>query len=162
MLHAECGDVALAERLFTQAQRSYRGTSPFPVAALDYRRGLMWSGRGDLTAARSWFGSSCRRVPAYAPALGRLAGIDAAQGDYGAAIERLRPLASACDDPEYASQLSIVLRVAGHVDEARSWYARATARYGELALRHPETFAGHAAVATRQGRLNVEQSARGQ
>ena len=45
VLEAERGEVAEAERLFTEARRRYRGVSPFPVAELDFRRGLMWLGR---------------------------------------------------------------------------------------------------------------------
>lgn len=41
-------------------------------------------------------------VPAYAPAQGHLAEVDAALGAAGAAIDRLRPLAVSSDDPEYA------------------------------------------------------------
>jgi tetratricopeptide (TPR) repeat protein len=145
VLDAERGEVAGAVRLFTEARRRYRGTSPFPVASLDYRRGLMWYRQGDLAAARVWFDASRRRVPAYAPALGRLAGIDAAQGAYQAAIDRLRPLAGSSDDPEYAAQLARALSAAGHHREAGPWHASAAARYDKLALRHPEAFAGHAA-----------------
>jgi tetratricopeptide (TPR) repeat protein len=145
VLDAERGEVAGAERLFAEARRQYRGTSPFPVASLDYRRGLMWYRQGDLAAARRWFDASRRRVPAYAPALGRLAGIDVAQGAYEAAIDRLRSLACASDDPEYAARLARALSAAGHHREAGPWHASAAARYDELARRHPEAFAGHAA-----------------
>jgi hypothetical protein len=72
MLQAERGEVAAAERLFAEARCSYRGISPFPVASLDYWRGLMWLAQGDLRAARSWFDAAQRRVPSYAPAQGRL------------------------------------------------------------------------------------------
>jgi tetratricopeptide (TPR) repeat protein len=91
VLHAERGEVAEAERLFAEARHRFQGISPFPVASLDFRRGLMWSGRGNLLAARAWFHASQRRVPAYAPALGHLAEIDSALGAHQAAIDRLRP-----------------------------------------------------------------------
>ena len=51
----------------------------------------MWYRQGDLAAARTWFYATRRRVSAYAPALGRLAEIDTAQGAHQAAIDRLRP-----------------------------------------------------------------------
>jgi tetratricopeptide (TPR) repeat protein len=161
VLHAERGDVTEAERLFAQAQRRYQSTSPFPVASLDFRRGLMWYGQGNLPAARAWFDASRRRVPAYAPALGHLAEIDAALGAHQAAIDRLRPLVSSSDDPAYAAQLARALTAAGHLREAEPWHGRAAARYHELALRHPEAYAGHAADFRRQsGRLRPNLASR--
>jgi tetratricopeptide (TPR) repeat protein len=80
VFHASRCEAAEAERLFGAARRSYRGTSPFPVASLDFRRGLMWYTQGNLEAARTWFDASVRRVPAYAPALGHLVQIEAALG----------------------------------------------------------------------------------
>jgi hypothetical protein len=51
----------------------------------------MWLGERDLPAARAWFDAVVGRVPAYAPALGHLAEVDAALGAGDAAIDRLRP-----------------------------------------------------------------------
>jgi tetratricopeptide (TPR) repeat protein len=149
-LHAERGKVAAAEPLFAEARRRYQGVSPFPVASLDYRQGLMWHSRGDLPAARSWFGAAQRRVPAYAPTLGHLAEVDAALGAHEAAIARLRPLASSSDDPRYAVGLARVLAAAGYRRAARRWRYRAAARYAELSVRHPQAFARRAAVFGRQ------------
>ena len=99
VLQAERGEVTEAEKLFTKARRHYRSVSPFPVAELDFRRGLMWLGEHDLPAARAWFGTAARRVPAYAPALGHLAEVDATVGAPDAAVERLHALAESSDDP---------------------------------------------------------------
>ncbi|NMH97109.1 hypothetical protein [Pseudonocardia acidicola] len=145
VLQAERGQVAAAERLFREARRHYRGVSPFPVASLDFRRGLMWLRRGNFHAARTWFDAACRRMPGYAPAAGHLAEVDAALGAHQTAIDRLRPLAVSSDDPDYAAGLAGVLRDAGHAHEADRWRATAAARYDELMLRHPEAFADHAA-----------------
>jgi tetratricopeptide (TPR) repeat protein len=145
VLEAARGEVGEAERLFTRARSRYRGVSPFPVASLDFRRGLMWLGRRDLTAARAWFDAARRRVPAYAPALGHLAEVDAAMGDLAAAIDRLQPLAVSSDDPEYAATLAGVLDDVGRPLEAEHWRNIAASRYDELVSRHPEAFADHAA-----------------
>jgi tetratricopeptide (TPR) repeat protein len=150
VLYAERGEVTAAEALFDEARRRYQGVSPFPVASLDYRRGLMWQGRGNLPAARAWFGAVACRVPAYAPALGHLAQVDAALGAHEAAIARLRPLVSSSDDPQYAATLARVLAAVGYRREARRWRFRAAARYAELTLRHPQAFAHHAAAFRRQ------------
>jgi tetratricopeptide (TPR) repeat protein len=145
VLEAERGEVAQAERLFTEARRRYRGVSPFPVASFDFRRGLMWLGQRDLHTARAWFDAAVQRVPAYAPALGHLAEVDAALGARDAAIDRLRPLAASSDAPEYAASLASVLSDAGQPLEAEPWRRSAAARYDELVVRHPEAFVDHAA-----------------
>ena len=145
VLQAERGLVTEAERLFTEARRRYRSASPFPIADLDFRRGLTWHGRCQLRAARVWFGAAVRRVPAHAPALGHLAEVDAALGAHGPAIDRLRPLTMSSDDPDYAATLARVLRSAGRPQEAEQWRVTAAARYHELVARHPEAFAHHAA-----------------
>jgi tetratricopeptide (TPR) repeat protein len=145
VLQAERGEVDEAEFLFARARQGYRGVSPFPVASLDFRHGLMWLRQGDLRAARIWLDAARRRVPAYAPALGHLAEVDATFGNQQAAIDRLCPLTVSSDDPEYAATLAGVLRDAGHAQEAGRWRASAAGRYDELVLRHPEAFADHAA-----------------
>jgi tetratricopeptide (TPR) repeat protein len=150
VLHAEHGEVVAAEPLFAEARRRYQGASPFPIASLDHRQGLMWQSRGNLRAARAWFSAAERRVPAYAPTLGHLGQVDAALGAHADAIARLRPLASFSDDPQYAASLSRVLAAAGYRRDARRWRFRAAARYAELNVRHPGAFADHAAAFRRQ------------
>jgi hypothetical protein len=59
-------------------------------------------------------------------------------------------LASASDDPQYAAQLARVLNAAGHHREAETWHAGAAARYDDLARRHPQGYADHAADFRRQ------------
>jgi hypothetical protein len=105
----------------------------------------MWLGGGDLRTARVWFGAALRRVPAHAPALGHLAMVDAALGDLGTAIDRLRRLTVSSDDPDYAASLADVLRGADRPQEAERWRVTAAARYHELVVRHPAAFAHHAA-----------------
>ena len=80
----------------------------------------MWLEQGDLHAARAWFDAAQYRVPAYAPALGHLAEVEAALGEREAAITRLRPLAVSSDDPDYAAQLAGLLSEAGQTQEAAS------------------------------------------
>lgn len=144
-LQAERGEVAEAEHLFSEGRRRYQGVSPFPIALLDFQRGLMWLEQGDLHTARVWFDAAQRRVPAYAPALGHLTEVDAALGERETVIDRLRPLAVSSDDPEYTTQLAGLLSETGHAQESSHWRARAAARYDELMARHPAAFADHAA-----------------
>ena len=144
-VYGERGEMDEAERRFTAAAGCYRGTSPFPLAILEFQRGKLWMEHDDLRRARTWFDAAVRRVPAYVPAQGHLAENDAALGDTAAAIARLRPLAIASDDPDYATQLARILGDAGQTEEARTWRGKAEARYDELLARHRDAFADHAA-----------------
>jgi tetratricopeptide (TPR) repeat protein len=141
----ELGQMDEAERRFSSATRSYRGTSPFPLAMLEFQRGRLWMEHGDLRRARAWCDAAVRRLPAYVPAQGHLAELDAARGETAAAIARLRPLALASDDPDYATQLARILGNAGQTQEAQIWRGKAEARYDELIERHHDAFADHAA-----------------
>jgi len=144
-LQAERGEIAEAEQLFTEGRRRYQGISPFPLALLDFQRGLIWMEQGDLQAARTWFDAAQARVPAYAPALGHRAEVDAALGERAVAISQLRTLAAAADDPDYAGQLAAILSEDGQIQEAHTWRTRAAARYDELLAHYPAAFADHAA-----------------
>ena len=144
-VHGERGEMDEAERWFRAATRCYRDTSPFPVAMLELQRGKLWMEHDDLRRARAWCDAAVRRLPAYVPAQGHLAELDAALGETAAAIARLRPLALASDDPDYATQLARILGDAGQAEEAQAWRDKAEARYDELLARHEEAFADHAA-----------------
>jgi len=144
-VYGDRGEMDQAERWFRAATRSYRETSPFPLAMLELQRGQLWMGHDDLRRARAWCDAAVRRLPAYAPAQGHRAELDAALGETPAAIARLRPLALASDDPDYATQLARILADAGEVEEAQIWRDRAEARYDDLVARHEEAFADHAA-----------------
>ena len=66
---------------------------------------------------------------------------EAVEGRAAVAIERLRRLVLSSDDPYYACQLARVSDVSA---EATFWRVHATARYEELAKRHPGAYADHA------------------
>lgn len=143
-LYAERGDIDASERLYAESRRRYRGVSPFPLALLDFQLGLMWMNKGRLDDARTSFDTARRRVPAYAPAQGHLAEVEAELGETESALARLHSLAASSDDPDYAAQLAGILRDAG-CSQFRQWRRLAAARYDELVASHPEAFADHAA-----------------
>ena len=143
-LYSEIGEIDAAERLYAESRRRYRGVSPFPLALLDFQLGLMWMNKGRLDDARTSFDAARRRVPAYAPAQGHLAEVEAELGETESALARLHSLAASSDDPDYAGQLARLLRDAG-CSQFRHWCRLAAARYDELVATHPEAFADHAA-----------------
>jgi thioredoxin-like negative regulator of GroEL len=127
----------------------------------------MWINNGELDDARASFDAARRLVPAYAPAQGHLAEVEAELGEVESAVARLYSLALSSDDPDYAAQLARILEGAGRVDESRHWGRQAAARYDELVASHPEAFADHAAEfwlaagadpkkALRLARMNLE------
>ncbi|MEU7767514.1 hypothetical protein AB0B25_20580 [Nocardia sp. NPDC049190] len=144
-LCAESGDVATAEHLFDESRDRYRGVSPIPLAQLHFQRAKMWLAQGDLPRGRRWLAAAHRRLPAYAPAQGHLAEVEAALGEPDSAIARLHPLTISSDDPDYPAQLARILSEVGRTHESREWHARAAARYDELVTQHPAAFADHAA-----------------
>jgi tetratricopeptide (TPR) repeat protein len=144
-VYGERGEMDEAERWFSAATRCYRGTSPFPLAIMEFQRGHLWMQHDDRRRARAWCHAAVRRIPAYVPAQGHLAELEAALGETAAAIVRLRQLAYASDDPDYATQLARMLANTGQGEEAHTWRAKAEARYDELLVRHQEAFADHAA-----------------
>src|SRR6266481_2160112 len=119
-LYAERGQVDAAKRLYAESRRRYRGVSPFPLALLDFQLGLMWMNKGRWVDARASFDNARRRVPAYAPAQGHLAEVEAELGETGSALARLHSLAASSDDPDYAAQLARILADAGCA-QARHW-----------------------------------------
>ena len=104
----------------------------------------MWMNNAQLEDARTSFDAARRRVPAYAPAQGHLAEVEAELGETGSALACLHSLAASSDDPDYAAQLARILMDAG-CSQFQHWCRLAAARYDELVASHPEAFADHAA-----------------
>jgi tetratricopeptide (TPR) repeat protein len=144
-LHAERSELEAAEQRYAQALSLYRGVSPFPLALLDFQLGVMWMNVGLLEDARSLFDAALRSVPAYAPARGHLAEVEAKLGEIDSTVSRLHSLVGSSDDPDYAAQLARILAEAGRDDESRHWRRVAAARFDELVANRPEAFADHAA-----------------
>jgi tetratricopeptide (TPR) repeat protein len=144
-LWAERGETDTAQRFYLESVRSYRGVSPFPLALLDFQLGVMWMRHERLKEARTCFEAAIHRVPAYAPAQGHLAEVEADLGNPEAALARLYPLAMSSDDPDYAAQLARILGEMGRNDESSGWCRLAADRYDELTAAHREAFADHAA-----------------
>jgi tetratricopeptide (TPR) repeat protein len=145
VVRAALGELDAAEALFAAAVADYRDVSPFPVAWIEFQRGLVWMREGELERARDWFAAAHARLPEHVQAAGHLGEVEAALGNVDRAVALLRPLAETVEDPDYAAQLARILGEAGRADEAKSWRDRAAARYDALTTKHPEAYADHAA-----------------
>jgi tetratricopeptide (TPR) repeat protein len=140
-LLAAMGRTEEAARLFEEAPKRHRDVSPFPLAQLDFQEGLMWERAGERARARELFEAACERLPAYAHAVSHLAAME----PYARAIELLRPVVERSDNPEYATQLSELLRRRGEAGEADALLDQSKARWNALTEKFPEAFADHAA-----------------
>lgn len=146
VLAAERGDLVEADDLFEEARAEYHGVSPFPLAQMDFQRGVMWMRAGHDDRARRWLGAAHERLPGYVAAAGHLAEVELRNGEARSAVARLRPLTRTSDDPEYSATLAHALAVLGHSAESRAGVAAAATRYDELVDVHPEAYADHAIV----------------
>jgi tetratricopeptide (TPR) repeat protein len=145
VLRAELGEPAAAERLFVEAQDSYRGVSPFPLAFLYLQQGLVAERAGHIAQARDLFAAALDRVPGFAAAASHLAGALAATGKGRQAKAVLDAISKTSDDPELVGQMAVLLRDDRRKDEAQSLFAQAAAQYETLLGKLPEAFADHAA-----------------
>lgn len=147
-IHGEQGELADAERLFEQARDAWnrgRDTSPFTIAWLNFEEGLMWMNHDAPAKARMRLREAARILPDYALAQGHLAEVEAALGETGSALTRLRKLTVESDDPDYAHQLARIAGEKGLTAESQHWRKVAERRFRELTERYPEAFADHAA-----------------
>jgi tetratricopeptide (TPR) repeat protein len=144
-LCAERGDTERAERLHAETVGQYRGVSPLPLALLEFQIGVMWMHSEQLDRARDHLSAARFYVPAYVPARGHLAEVEAELGNVESAIALVSPLATTSDDPDYAGQLAHILADPRSSEESQYWRKHAAKRYDELIAVHPEAFADHAA-----------------
>lgn len=151
VLYSECNDCVSAEKFFHDTRDSYRGVSPIPLAILEFQFGHMWMSQQNLDCARFWFQTAVDRLPGFAPAQGHLAEVEAMCGETDCAIERLLPLTTSSDDPDYTASLAHILNQSGRLEEADTWRKRAAVRYDDLVSRHRDAFADHAAAFLLEG-----------
>jgi len=142
---AESGDAPGAARAFGGALERYRDTSPFPVAFLDFQKGLLDEKAGDLAGAAERYRAVLRRLPGHAQAAVHLAGIELELGRLDAAGEALRSLLPEASDPEIPATRAALARRRGDLAEAAREESAARSRYQVLLDRHPDAFADHGA-----------------
>ncbi len=144
-IEAELGNFEDADSYFEEAIRSYRDTSPFPIAFLYFQRGVMWSEKaGNTTRGHLYYQEAIHYLPQFVAAQVHLVEIAQSSGDTASAIAGLESVASA-EDPEPRALLGELLRNAGREQEAASYIDTATSAYNELLEKYPLAFADHGA-----------------
>ncbi|HSP20606.1 MAG TPA: tetratricopeptide repeat protein, partial [Myxococcaceae bacterium] len=138
-------DASGAAQEFTRALAAYRDTSPFPVAFVEFRQGLLAERAGDLPRAAERYGAVLRRLPGHAQAAVHLASVQMALRSLDAAADALRSVLPEASDPEIAATRGELARRRGDLAGASRDEADARTRYRGLLDRHPAAVADHAA-----------------
>lgn len=141
---AIAGRYAEADEHYVDALQAYRDVSPFPVAWVQFQRGVLWGEAvGDGERAEVLYRDAVRLVPGYVSAQVHLAEIEAGNGAVESAIARLRGVTTA-EDPEPWSRLAEYLADSDPEGAAEASREAAT-RYDALLEDHALAFADHAA-----------------
>ncbi|MEM1416473.1 MAG: tetratricopeptide repeat protein [Myxococcota bacterium] len=133
-----------ADAAYQRALAAYGGVSPFPVAFVQFARGVMWAERaGRPELARPLYEEAVRRSPAYVVANVHLAELEAEAGETDAAIARLERIAAESPDPEAPGLLGELL-AERNPERAATLVARARGTYEALLDVHRLAYVDHA------------------
>jgi tetratricopeptide (TPR) repeat protein len=146
-LMADLREFDEADRIYQQALKQYRETSPFPVAWICFQRGALW---GELVAeaqpdrAAFWYQRAIEFLPRYVKARVHLSEIYLQQGHLNDAEVLLIPVLSS-GDPEVNWRLADVLCAMGRAVEAEVQMQAARLGFELLLEKHLLAFADHGA-----------------
>jgi tetratricopeptide (TPR) repeat protein len=147
LAEAALGRFDAADEHYQAALASYRDVTPFPVAAIEFQRGVMWAELAHQPErALPHYLEAVQVLPQYVVANVHLAEIELERGESAAAEQRLRKLARQDEDPEPWARLAELLLARAPGDaEGHALIERAGRRY-ELLLRNQRAaFLDHAA-----------------
>jgi tetratricopeptide (TPR) repeat protein len=130
-----------SERLFEKARTAFVDVSPFPVAWMDFQRGMLLEAGGKEKEARSYYLEALEAIPVYTHAAVHASITDAPDR----AIARLEALKPVTTDPDVLAALADAHKRAKHDADAKKATEAARARYEELLAKHPEAYRDHAA-----------------
>ncbi|MFT4704140.1 MAG: tetratricopeptide (TPR) repeat protein [Bradymonadia bacterium] len=124
---ASMGRYALADDHYGFALDGYADVSPFPVAWVQFQRGVMWGEMADnQEVARRLYEDAVRILPGYVVANVHLAELEFEAGEFDLASARLERVAER-EDPEPLSRLAQFLAEQPAPDMVRSAEAQAEA-----------------------------------
>jgi len=138
------GDAARAKADLDAAVHAFHDVAPFPLAFIDFQRGLMAEEAGELDRAAARYRTVLRRLPSHVQAVVHLAAIELLRGRADSAAAVLAPL-GASSDPEVMALRADVLDRQQRPAQAELLRQQVEERYRGLVARHPEAFADHAA-----------------
>jgi tetratricopeptide (TPR) repeat protein len=141
------GKYDAADASYRKALAVYRDVSPFPVAWVEFQRGMMWAEMaGQPERAVPLYREAVARLPGYVVASVHLSEIEADAGNRDGAIERLTELVDKenVEDPEPAAVLA-KLYADAKPDSAAHFADVARRGYDRLLAKHRNAFLDHAA-----------------
>jgi tetratricopeptide (TPR) repeat protein len=134
-----------ADATYRRALDAYRDVSAFPVAWVEFQRGMMWAeSAGRPERAVPLYRDAIARLPGYVVANVHLSELEAEMGDRESAIRRLAPLADTVNDPEPAAVLAKLLADSNPAQSKRL-AEKARRGYEALLTKHRNAFLDHAA-----------------
>ncbi|MEO8181191.1 MAG: tetratricopeptide repeat protein [Deltaproteobacteria bacterium] len=147
LAEAALGRFDAADQHYRAALASYRDVSPFPLAFVEFQRGVMWAELANQPErAMPLYQEAVRLLPQYVVANVHLAELELRQGQRSPAEQRLRQMARQSEDPEPWSHLGELLLEAKSEDaEGRELIARARRRYEQLLGQQRSAFLDHGA-----------------
>ncbi len=146
-LHADLGAIDEADRIYRQALREYRDTSPFAVAWVCFQLGVLW---GELvpeaqsSRAEYWYQKGIEYLPCYVKARVHLAEIYLGSGREKEA-EVLLLAAIHSGDPEVNWRLADLFDKMGRFAEAEVQMQTSRSGFEALLEKHLLAFADHGA-----------------
>ncbi len=141
---ADLGRFMEAEAAYVRALESYPDVSPIPVAELQFRRGVMWSEKaGFPNLGQQAYLSGLQALSAHVTMTVHAAEVWAETGQLDRAIDALRALDPASDEPELAAALGELLVTRGDRDQGLRYLALARQRYETRLSRHREAYLDH-------------------
>ena len=130
-----------SERLFEKARTAFVDVSPFPIAWMDFQRGMLLEAAGKEKEARSYYLEALEAIPVYTHAVVHASITDPPEK----AIARLEAQKAVTTDPDVLAALAEAHKRAKHDADAKKATDAARARYDELLAKHPEAYRDHAA-----------------
>lgn len=144
-LLAAQGEFDSADEAYRNAINAYANVSPFPIAWVQFQRGVMWAERADRSEnAVPLYEDAVRMIPGYVVANVHLAELQAEGGDVDGAIARLERIKEVTEDPEPAGLLSELYAQTDNPEKASENARRADEMYQGLLEKYPAAFADHA------------------
>ena len=130
-----------AEQLFEKARTAFVDVTPFPIAWMDFQRGMLLEAAGKEKEARSYYLEALEAIPVYTHAVVHASITDPPDR----AIARLEAQKAVTTDPDVLAALADAHKRAKHDADAKKATEAARARYEELLVKHPEAYRDHAA-----------------
>jgi tetratricopeptide (TPR) repeat protein len=126
---AKLGTAEEADRLYAEAEDQLSAKEMRAFAWLELQRGDINRSRGRYDQARGHYERASAAFPGYWLADEHMAGLVAAEGDFGKALAILQTVVARTPKPELRQIMGELLALLGRAEEAQAWFSEAVAAY---------------------------------